>query len=90
MTQRVMNGMLGLLASLLLAGTAWAADTSEQFNALDTNQDGVLSVEEAQQDATLNEVWADVDTDQNGSIDPVEFSAFEAMSQEEMPAESTE
>jgi len=96
MTHAVTKSAFALLASLMLASTAFAggsSETSDHFNALDANQDGAISVEEGQKDPTLSESWAEADTNQDNSIDPTEFSAFESMLGEQMsssPEGSTE
>lgn len=48
------------------------------FDSLDTNADGYISAEEAQQHDRLYNAWQDVDVDANNQVDRAEFSAFEA------------
>lgn len=59
------------------------------FQALDADQDSYISEQEASNDAELSERWAEIDTDQNGKIDRVEFSALDISESEEdsTPAE---
>lgn len=70
--------ILTLLASATLASAAWAAD----FVDLDTNADGVLSVEEAAIAEDLDLVAADTDGD--GVISVEEYDAATAVPTEEM------
>ncbi len=47
------------------------------FSSLDQDQDGYISEQEAQSSNALLEVWAASDTNQDGQLDTVEFSAIE-------------
>jgi len=70
-----------LAAVALLPLGAYAAGSSstmqENFNKLDTNQDGYISQQEAQADKQLTQDWSKADSNQDGQIDQSEFSAFE-------------
>jgi hypothetical protein len=74
---------MGLVGSLMISTAVFAAD----FGALDANQDGSLSAEEAASDPDLSGNWSVIDSDENGVIDQAEFSAFEATMQGDAPAE---
>ncbi len=52
-------------------------ESSQQFAQLDTNGDGVISQQEAQQSDTLQNKWQRADINNDQQIDRVEFSAFE-------------
>jgi hypothetical protein len=52
--------------------------TEETFVTIDANGDGMISVEEAQGSSTLKDGISSADTNQDGSLDVSEFSAFEA------------
>lgn len=74
---------LTLLASLLLASTAFAAEgTSERFQKLDQDGDGRISATEASHDPELSSAWDRIEKKEEGYLDRSEFSAFETMSEE--------
>lgn len=52
------------------------SEGSQQFSALDANQDGKISKDEAQ--GSLKENWTKADANSDGNVDQSEFSAFEA------------
>jgi hypothetical protein len=72
---------LGLFGGLMLSTALVAAEGTRDFGALDANQDGSLSAEEAASDPELSSNWSVIDSDENGVIDQAEFSAFEATQQ---------
>ena len=79
-------------ASVLLAATLAQPVAAEQsagtdFNTLDQDQDGFISEQEAQGNTALIEVWSASDSNQDGQLDMVEFSAIEISAEEEIPAE---
>ncbi len=70
---------LGMFSGLVLSTALLASEaTGVDFSALDTNQDGTLSAEEASANPGLSQNWSAIDSDENGVIDNAEFSAFEA------------
>lgn len=69
----------GLLFSSPATFAAGEERSEAQFSALDANQDGQLSPEEASADTNLSNKWTEADKDQSGTVDPAEFSAFEAI-----------
>lgn len=80
--------LLGIALFTMTFAASHAADMNTvQFEALDQNQDGQLTAEEAARDATLSENWTTVDKDANGAIDQAEFSAFESMMGDKPAAE---
>lgn len=65
-----------IAASLFAISVAATATASEDtFDALDTDQDGVISKMEAQAHSGLSTIFDDVDTDANDVISWAEFSA---------------
>jgi len=67
-------------STLLLCSAVFADDQAAlSFDALDQNQDGQLTATEASQDKMLSKQWTAIDKDENGTIDRVEFSAFEML-----------
>jgi hypothetical protein len=79
-------------ALVLLAGTLAQPVVGEQsagmdFTALDQDQDGFISEQEAQGNTALIEVWSASDSNQDGQLDMVEFSAIEIPAAEDIPAE---
>lgn len=78
MKKTTMNKFFGLSSLLLVATFAFAeGDQARGFDVLDKDQDGVLSAAEASNSTELSTQWTKVDSDGSGSIDRVEFSAFE-------------
>ena len=74
----------GFSALLLLSAGSMAEEKAlSSFEALDQNQDGTLTATEASQNRDLRKQWAEIDRDDSGTIDRVEFSAFEMMHTEE-------
>jgi hypothetical protein len=58
------------------------ADETPGFNALDANQDGYVSDEEAKNTPELVERWLEIDTNRDNRLDESEFSALEAVQPE--------
>lgn len=65
-----------LLALGLVNTDAHAMDVEATFDALDKDNNGLLSEAEAQMDAVLKENFAQIDTDQSGQLSLNEFSKF--------------
>lgn len=83
---------IGLSASMMVSGLALAAETEVPgFESLDRNMDGQLSAEEVSGTPELSRNWTEIDTDESGTIDRVEFSAFEptGKAEESMPSEGS-
>jgi hypothetical protein len=70
---------------MLATGLCVAENTENfsTFDGLDKNSDGYISITEAQGDPDLLKHWVVLDTDADGKIEIVEFSAFES---EDAPA----
>lgn len=68
---------------LLSAGSMAEEKALPSFEALDQNQDGSLTATEASQNEELSKQWSEIDKDESGAIDRVEFSAFETMYSQE-------
>ena len=68
------------LLTLVLSGAAFATGLSKTqsqlFMKLDTNQDGYITSSEAKSDEDLVKVFKDLDSDENGALDAVEFVAY--------------
>jgi hypothetical protein len=69
-----------LLAVLVCSVSSAVYAGSATYKALDENKDGLISAEEAEAIPTLVEQWTDVDVNEDGKIDAVEFSRFESLS----------
>ncbi|AUL74787.1 cag pathogenicity island protein Cag25 [Pseudoalteromonas sp. 13-15] len=65
-----------LLTLGLVNTDAYAMDVEATFDALDKDNNGLLSEAEAQMDAVLKENFAQIDTDQSGQLSLNEFSKF--------------
>ncbi|MET0089754.1 MAG: hypothetical protein ABW068_06985 [Candidatus Thiodiazotropha sp.] len=66
--------------ALAAAGFLSSAIAEDAFSALDANGDGSISSEEATANEMLYNGWETADTNQDGTVDAAEFSAFEAKS----------
>ena len=69
-----------LAAGLLCLSSGLAAEeltTTEQFNKLDMNKDGAVSINEATGQLQLLRKWTDIDKNRDGELEMSEFSAFE-------------
>jgi Ca2+-binding EF-hand superfamily protein len=72
--------------ALFAAGFFTVAVAGEDaFMALDVNEDGYISAQEAAADESLHQRWETTDANQDGQVDAAEFSAFEAMGSTESP-----
>ena len=82
-----MNSLRLFICTLAMAATSWvAAETTgdnNSFASLDKDHDGYITLSEAQNDPELLKLWMILDTDADGKIEIVEFSAFES---EDAPA----
>jgi Ca2+-binding EF-hand superfamily protein len=76
--------------ALISAGFFTAAVAGEDaFMALDANEDGYISAQEAAADESLHQSWEITDANQDGQVDAAEFSAFEAMGSSDTSTESS-
>ena len=55
-----------------------AGGTSAGFNALDTDANGVISMQEAEGNKGISANYNKLDTNKDGNLDASEFSAFES------------
>jgi hypothetical protein len=74
-----------LLALIGIIGTAFAAE--DVFKHLDQDADGYISAEEAGAHQGLTMGYISADTNEDGKIDAVEFSAFEIQTQSQQPVQ---
>jgi len=66
-----------LFGALAFAGTALAVDVESDFDDLDANQDGYVSINETKDEGILSRYWYKFDANNDGALDNAEFSAFE-------------
>ncbi len=67
-----------LLLAVIAAGFSLVATAGEEeYKALDADQSGTISAEEAAAHSGLSESFSDVDTNQDGEVDQAEFAQFE-------------
>ena len=69
-----MNKTLIPVLALLFSGAAVAGD---DFQSLDTDQDGYISTSEASKSDQLSSNWSKADSNVDGKVDKAEFSALE-------------
>ena len=65
------------LAVLVLASSS-AAYAAVDFASFDSNNDGVISMEEAQVNSQLVKIFKDLDTDGNGELSKEEFAKVQS------------
>lgn len=81
-----MNRIVVMLATVLFAANVASAEMplpgaeplvtgTEGFEALDTDESGTVSLEEAEALESLHAAFADYDADENGVLDPSEYQA---------------
>ncbi|WP_455203202.1 EF-hand domain-containing protein [Kaarinaea lacus] len=82
-----MNATTISLAVAVLYSMALYAGTDENmsFSTLDSNNDGYISITEAEGQLGMLRKWVDIDKDVDGQLGVSEFSAFE---QSELPAKT--
>ncbi|NIP73583.1 MAG: hypothetical protein GWO16_11375 [Gammaproteobacteria bacterium] len=61
-------------------------ETQARFQEIDANQDGYISMQEAEEHQRLKDHWTAADQNADGQVDEAEFSAFE----EQYPAGESE
>lgn len=61
-----------------VTGTVWAGGESSVYQQLDVDEDGYISPKEGGAIQGLVENWEEVDMNQDGRLDQVEFARFEA------------
>jgi hypothetical protein len=77
--EKLMNKKV-LLAAFVCSVSSAVFAGSATYNALDENQDGVVSPKEAEAIPSLSAQWEKVDVNKDGKIDAAEFSSFEEFS----------
>ncbi|MEO0444044.1 MAG: hypothetical protein AAFZ92_09950 [Pseudomonadota bacterium] len=63
-----MKNLLFIAALASISSMSFAAEKSIDFAALDSNQDGVISVDEASVNEALKESFSALDIDANGEL----------------------
>jgi hypothetical protein len=58
-------------------GSVFAVDIDADFDELDVNMDGYVSVDETKDETALSQYWYKFDENKDGALDTAEFSAFE-------------
>lgn len=81
---KAINFLAGIGAVLIIL-PLYAEDASQatQFSNLDKDNDGYVSINEAEGHLDMLRNWVDIDKDTNGKLEFSEFSAFETMSEQE-------
>ncbi len=76
-----------LLLAMVSSSCVYAGEPNQkdQFQIMDRNKDGAITIQEATGNIELLENWVYVDHNVNGQIEMSEFSAFEVM---QAPAEN--
>ena len=69
---------LAVVGVALLASSVAVAGDKVSYQALDANQDGQISPEEAAAMPALNDQWTTLDTNADGMLDRAEFAKMEA------------
>ncbi len=69
-----------LLAVLVCTVSSAVFAGSATYKALDEDKNGLVTPDEAEAMPTLTEQWTEIDVNEDGKIDAVEFSRFESLS----------
>lgn len=69
--------LITILAGVCLASGTSAGQDNTSYQALDLDNDGIISEQEADAVPQLKEAWKQVDANMDGQVDRAEFSAFE-------------
>lgn len=77
MAQTIMKQVIAIFAA---GGVCSAIAAEDAFIKLDSNADGFISAEESIVNESLYQGWSAADANNDGKIDPAEFSAFEVNS----------
>ena len=73
------------LGVILISILSYAEDASQvkQFNNLDKDSDGYISIKEAKDQLNMLKSWVEIDKNTNGKLEFSEFSAFEIRNEQE-------
>jgi len=78
-----MKKFITLISACLMTATIACADSGNDpmtsdtsFNTLDTDQDGQINQEEARMDPKLEEQFANIDLDADGTLSSQEYSVY--------------
>ena len=63
-----------LISTLLFAAAGFALAEQEGFSVLDTDKDGLISLEEAKLDSTLSAAFTELDINKDGFLSLVEIA----------------
>jgi len=74
MTKKIMTLLFASLAAVAVIAAESKTDV-----ALDTDNNGTLSQEEAKAIPGLSEQWETLDVNKDGQLDPAEFAKFEVV-----------
>ncbi len=81
---KAIDVIVGVAAFLFLSPTiAGEASQAEQFSNMDKDNDGYVSINEAEGHLDMLRHWVDIDRDTNGKLEFGEFSAFESKTEQE-------
>lgn len=74
--------ILAVLTLITVSGLAWAGADKATFQNLDTNNDGQITLDEANKSSEVKARFTQSDANKDGRLDAAEFSALEAMPKE--------
>ncbi|MCF2948988.1 EF-hand domain-containing protein [Paraglaciecola aquimarina] len=69
-----MTKVLIVLTASLFSLAITAQQPEDNFSKLDTNNDGLISIDEAKSDPTLAQVFTELDTDEDGYLSKDELA----------------
>ena len=81
---KAINFVAGFGAVLMVSSLCAEGESqAELFSSLDKDNDGYVSINEADGQLDMLRHWVDIDKDTNGKLGFSEFSAFETQSEED-------
>ncbi|BAV34755.1 hypothetical protein SCL_2478 [Sulfuricaulis limicola] len=74
--------ILAALTLITVSGLVWAGADKATFQNLDTNNDGQITLDEANKSSEVKARFTQADANKDGRLDAAEFSALEAIPKE--------
>jgi Ca2+-binding EF-hand superfamily protein len=80
-----MKQLIMVLALIAAPVFVWAGSGKVSFQDLDSNRDGLISVDESKKSSEISKKFSQADANKDGKLDAAEFAALETMPKESTP-----